>query len=355
MKLFIFNIIFWGLIQQSSASISQIPLKYSTLFEIYQGDGPIYLKLNRTVGNFKTQCIQIGGRPSKLSECDALLFFPHPLKNVGIASSTFFGFIKELEATESVKLATNQAAGSYLGVLNVRLPQDAKKYLESNIEAMLTFSYGDKFFNAEKGIDKLKIPVIYLNEFVESHPLARAEWIKAFGVLLGLEKRANAAFDKIEESYFKIRDESLKKLKNAKKIPQIIYGDINSQNVSIVKLDSFFYQAFKDLNVELLNGPSKIKSSLNLNSTKLEYIYQDLMKADFWINTNPLIFNQNNLNNKKIKGFKSYLNNKIYTLELNKSDRYWTMLSVRPDLILSDLYSIIWGDISKNLNFFKKL
>ena len=45
------------------------------------------------------------------------------------------------------------------------------------------------------------VPVINVTEYLEEHPLGRAEWLKFFGVLFRDEERADRLFDRIEERY----------------------------------------------------------------------------------------------------------------------------------------------------------
>ena len=50
-------------------------------------------------------------------------------------------------------------------------------------------------------IKKSGIPVIYNGDWVESSALAKAEWIKFFGVLYNKEKEADSIFNEIERNY----------------------------------------------------------------------------------------------------------------------------------------------------------
>lgn len=355
MKLFIFLLILLSFSWNLKADLALIPLKYSKYLEIYKDQYSSFIKFKRSPGNLQVHCLQIAGVSHKMGGCDNFQYFSRPLNNIGISSSTFYGFIKELNAVEKIKLVTNGAIIPLSSAPLVRLPQDIKNYLNSNIEALISFSYGDTYFNREKGLEKLKIPVIYINEFVEAHPLARAEWIKVFGILLGMEEKSKIVFKEVEENYWKIKNETQKQFEFQKIPCQIIYGDINSNNIAIIDQNNFFFYAFKDLHCKLVNSSENNKSVVNLKSVKIESLYNDLIGADFWINTNPLIFNRNNLNNKKINKFKSFVNNTIYTLDFKKSNEYWVLLSVRPDLILKDLGNIIWGNSKIELSYFKKI
>jgi iron complex transport system substrate-binding protein len=45
------------------------------------------------------------------------------------------------------------------------------------------------------------IEILHITEYLEEHPLGRAEWIRAFGVLLGEEQRADSLFQEIQQRY----------------------------------------------------------------------------------------------------------------------------------------------------------
>jgi len=56
-----------------------------------------------------------------------------------------------------------------------------------------------------------------VNEFWEQHPLGRAEWIKVFGVMLGVSQKAEMAFKKVKSRYQnqnKVEQGSLPKVYN---------------------------------------------------------------------------------------------------------------------------------------------
>ncbi len=48
------------------------------------------------------------------------------------------------------------------------------------------------------------IPVIYSRDYLEEHPLGRAEWILLLGVLLGEEDRAEAVFSEVSRDYLEV-------------------------------------------------------------------------------------------------------------------------------------------------------
>ena len=84
------------------------------------------------------------------------------------------------------------------------------------------------------------------------------------------------------------------------------------------------------------------------------------MQADFWINPGRLATAQDVKNSNTVfEQFSSFKNQTIYTnyKRSNKlgANDYWEMGVVRPDLILSDLFSIFHHNASDSLNFYQSI
>ena len=65
-----------------------------------------------------------------------------------------------------------------------------------------------------------RIPVIHFTEYLEDHPLGRAEWIRAFGVLFGEEQRADSLFQAIRDRYIA----ASKEVPEVEKKPVVFFG-----------------------------------------------------------------------------------------------------------------------------------
>jgi iron complex transport system substrate-binding protein len=52
-----------------------------------------------------------------------------------------------------------------------------------------------------KKVEELGVPVVINSEYLERHPLGRAEWIKFVSLFYDKEKQADAVFAEIEKSY----------------------------------------------------------------------------------------------------------------------------------------------------------
>lgn len=64
----------------------------------------------------------------------------------------------------------------------------------------------DHPFGRKERTSAADVPTIEVAEYLEVHPLGRAEWIRFFGMLLGREEQADSIFAAIEHRYTVLRD-----------------------------------------------------------------------------------------------------------------------------------------------------
>lgn len=75
---------------------------------------------------------------------------------------------------------------------------DLEKLHKLNADAVLV----SPFENSGHGIlDRAGIPLIECADYMENSPLARAEWMRFYGLLFGQEERADSLFAAVEEEY----------------------------------------------------------------------------------------------------------------------------------------------------------
>lgn len=74
---------------------------------------------------------------------------------------------------------------------------DREQLAAARVDAVLDYPFGRSRLRATGGMGRF-VPVV---EYLEDHPLGRAEWIRFFGSLLGLEADGDSAFAMIERRY----------------------------------------------------------------------------------------------------------------------------------------------------------
>ncbi|WP_100612656.1 ABC transporter substrate-binding protein [Confluentibacter lentus] len=204
-------------------------------------------------------------------------------------------------------------------------------------------------------IKKSGIPVIFNGDWVEESPLAKAEWIKFFGVLFNKEKEADSIFNTIENNYL----EAKKLAKNTKNQPTILSGAMHNDVWFLPNGTSTEAQLFKDANINYLWSDSEGTGSLSLN---FETVFSKAKNADIWFSPSNYVNKEALKNgNKNHALFKAFQNNSIYS-SINTTGKsggilYFELGTTRPDLVLKDLIKICHPELLKNydLYFFKPL
>ncbi|PKQ46328.1 ABC transporter substrate-binding protein [Confluentibacter flavum] len=204
-------------------------------------------------------------------------------------------------------------------------------------------------------IKKSGIPVIFNGDWVEESPLAKAEWIKFFGVLFNKEKEADSIFNSIEYNYL----EAKKLAKNTKSQPIILSGAMHNDIWFLPNGTSTEAQLLKDANANYLWSDSKGTGSLSLN---FETVFSKAKNADIWLSPSNYASKEALKNgNTHHALFKAFQNNTIYssinTTGTSGGILYFELGTTRPDLVLKDLIKICHPELLKNydLYFFKPL
>ncbi|TBN04760.1 ABC transporter substrate-binding protein [Hyunsoonleella flava] len=204
-------------------------------------------------------------------------------------------------------------------------------------------------------ISKSGIPVMFNGDWVESSPLAKAEWIKFFGVLYNKEKEADSIFNQIEKDYL----DAKMLAQNVTSKPTVLSGAMHNDIWYLPNGTSTEAQLLKDANVNYLWQNTEGVGSLKLN---FESVFVKAKNADIWLSPSNYSTYENLKNgNENHTLFDAFQNKKIYTF--NKTTgatggvTYYELGMTRPDLVLKDIIKICHPDLLENYQpyFFKPL
>lgn len=202
---------------------------------------------------------------------------------------------------------------------------------------------------------KLKIPPLFMIEWMETNPLGRAEWIKVIGLLFDKEREADSLFNLVETNYLHIRNEN----KNRKDKPKILHGEEYSGVWYVAGGQSYIANIYRDAGAEYLWESNQKTGSLTVD---VEVVLEKGANANFWITT----FSQNkndieHIKQSKYQLIKAVKENAVYsntnrTRVLGGND-FWETGNLRPDLILKDIVGIIHEEKMSfdSLYFYKRL
>jgi iron complex transport system substrate-binding protein len=212
--------------------------------------------------------------------------------------------------------------------------------------------------NSNPTLDNLQksgLKIILNGDWNEQTPLGKAEWIKFFGALYGLDSKANKVFSTIEKEY----NNTLALAKKAILKPTVFCSSMFQNQWNIPQGESWASLFFKDAHSDYLWKNTKGTGSIPL---PFESVLDIAQKADFWIAPGDFTsLKQMSDSNPHYGQFSSFKNKKVYSYAVNKGTKggilYFELSPTRPDLVLKDLIRIFHPELVPNyeLYFFKKL
>ena len=129
-----------------------------------------------------------------------------PVQNIYLVSTSAMDLFLHLDALDSIALSGTRAEGWYLDEAKQAMQAGriayAGKYSAPDYERILTAECGLAVENTmiyhtpevKEQLERFGIPVLVERSSYESSPLARMEWIKLYGILLGKEALAEEVF-----------------------------------------------------------------------------------------------------------------------------------------------------------------
>jgi len=148
--------------------------------------------------------------PEGAAEVDDLpsdvIVLRQPVENIYLVSTSVMDLILHLDALDAVTLSGTKAEGWYLPevqqAMNAGQISYAGKYSAPDYEQILAANCGLAIENTmilhtpevKEQLEHFGIPVMVERSSYESDPLARMEWIKLYGILLGKEELAEQVF-----------------------------------------------------------------------------------------------------------------------------------------------------------------
>jgi iron complex transport system substrate-binding protein len=301
--------------------------------------------------------------PDSLSACP---FIRVPVKRVVTMSTTHVAMINALGAGTSI-MGASGSRFIYDPVLRSRL--DAGLIREVGYEPGLdyeaivdldpdvVFIYGvESSVSAAAGkLGEMGVPVVYCAEYLEDHPLGKAEWIRFFGLFYGLEDRALDFFRSVDSSYRNIALIASK----AENRPRVLTGLPWKDTWYVAGGQSFAARLIRDAGGTYLWEDDPSTEAIPLD---LESVYSKAVEADIWINPG-LARSLDELVrfDERFAGLPTVVNGSVYNNTARFSpgggNDYWESGTIRPDLILADLLVIFHPGIlpDPSLFYYRKL
>ena len=181
------------------------PLDYATQFtaDCYEG-GYTMLTLTESGEQFLVtpeDAAAVEGLP------ESVTVLRQPVRNIYLVSTSVMDLFLALDGLDSVTLSGTRAEGWYLDEARAAMEAGriayAGKYSAPDYEKILAANCGLAIENTmiyhtpevKEQLEKFGIPVLVERSSYETDPLARMEWVKLYGILLGKQQEAEQLFD----------------------------------------------------------------------------------------------------------------------------------------------------------------
>jgi iron complex transport system substrate-binding protein len=212
--------------------------------------------------------------------------------------------------------------------------------------------------NSNPTLDNLQksgLKVLLNGDWNEQSPLGKAEWIKFFGALYGLDTKAKGIFSTIEKEY----KTTLALAKKAKQKPTVLSGAMYQDQWFVPQGESWMALFLKEAQSDYLWSNTKGTGSLSL---PFETILEKAQKAEFWIAPGDFSsLREMNNSNPHYAKFDAFKNKKVYSYALHKGAKggivFFEWSSARPDWVLKDFIAIFHPELAPHYtpHFFEKL
>ena len=343
--------------QVENAQIRCIPNKYAQLFEISLAKNDTLLTVfgpeKKAIGLYSW------GKSTHISN--------HSKINRGqtyvALSAVFARMISELQLghltqgvdnanyiPKDVTLSKNCASLQTSGIVN--------KEALLKLQPQITFTYlldgrGEQEWQR---LSNNEHSVVLIQSHLESHPLARAEWIRAMGWILGKPHLADSLFNTIESNYLALKKQG-KTLPNA----QPVMLNLPFEGIwHIPNKSAYFTQLLLDANFKpswLTEGSFK---GTGASSLPLENAINMIQESAVWLNLGTVKHRseitqydtrlERFLSQKELRFFQ---NDK--QLEPQGANSYWDLGAVHPELLLHDLIQIQQHASTEALYFYREI
>lgn len=283
-------------------------------------------------------------------------------------SSTYVAMIDALDCTERVV-----GVSGIDFIYNTRVREAASEGRvhdvghDSNInfELLLTLRpdvvllYGVAGENgvANAKLDELNIPYLYLGDYVEESPLAKAEWTVAVAEILGVRERGEKLFEGIESRYLELRK---RVEESATERPTVMFNTPYRDTWYMPSSRSYAVRIVEDAGGQYVYDGNHGTASQPID---LELAYVLTREADYWINVGQYATLEDlRRDNPRFVGAKAVREGRVYSSDRRATAKggsdFWESAVVNPDVVLRDLVAILHPElnlVSEELTYYKRI
>ena len=284
--------------------------------------------------------------PDSLSD---IPFIQTPVKRVIALSTTHVAMIDQLGCAASI---VGVSGGGYIynpfiserirtgDIEDVGYGQGLDYETIVRLDPDVVFLYGveGNIVTTLGKLNDLGIPAVFCGEYLESHPLGKAEWIRYFSLFYENDSVSARYFAKVDSAYSTLAAMASR----ARPRPKVLTGLPWKDTWYMAGGNSFAARLIEDAGGDYLWSENRSNQAVPLD---LESVYLKAVNADIWINPGAATsMSDILLLDERFSGLRVVQEGQVYNNNARTSqgggNDYWESGTVRPDLILADLIRV---------------
>ena len=210
---------------------------------------------------------------------------------------------------------------------------------------------------ANAKLDELNIPYLYLGDYVEESPLAKAEWTVVVAEILGVRERGEELFAGIESRYLELRK---RVEESATERPTVMFNTPYRDTWYMPSSRSYAVRIVEDAGGRYVYDGNHGTASQPID---LELAYVLTREADYWINVGQYATLEDlRRDNPRFVGAKAVREGRVYSSDRRATAKggsdFWESAVVNPDVVLRDLVAILHPElnlVSEELTYYKRI
>lgn len=325
---------------------TEIPLHYAAGFRITECEGYTAVSLRDPWDTLRTRRLYLlvdreSSLPDNLPEG---ILVRTPVQKAAIYTTTVASLLEQMGCLGNIcgicetEYVTSKEA---LGLVEIGAIVDLGSSTSPNIEKIVEMEteaiIASPFENSSYGAaEKIGVPIIEAADYMERHPLGRAEWIRFFSRLFGRQAEGDSLFSRTERRY-----NALKQLAGtAERKPTVMLERRYGGQWPMPAGDNYVGTLHRDAGADYLFSELKGSGSVPL---PFETVLERAVDADYWLikynSISPLTYGDLASDYPPYKSFKAFQNHSVYACNTGVTT-YYDDISLHPDLILADFIHI---------------
>ena len=282
-----------------------------------------------------------------------------PLKRIVVMTNSLAHLMVELGAADCIAgvcepeyiadsvVRARLANGTIVDCGNSMYPT-IEKIMELKPDAIMVSPFEETGYGQ---LEKLGIPLLECADYMETSPMARAEWMRFYGRLFGIGANADSLFTQVQHNYQSLCDLAAKTPLR----PKVMLDTKSGSAWYVAGGNSTIGQMISDAGGTYIFAENKNSGSVPLS---FETVFEKAQDADVWMlknsSSNRLTYKLLESDFKQYSSFKPFKKRNIWVCDVYQVP-YFELTAFHPDILLADFMAIFHPELSHKRNFYHPL